>query len=200
MIDSVADVESTLFKSRLQPQILGLLLLNEQRGWTARELTDRLNATPVAVHRELHRALRGGLVTREAIGRTYVYRAATESPLYEPLRQLLERTVGVEVELGRALASVAGVAAAFIHGSYAKGTKVRPTSDVDLLVLGNVNLHDLRSQLRQVEARVGREIDVLAYEPSEFADLARGGNSLARGILRGPVIPVIGTVEQLRAA
>lgn len=189
-----------LFRSKLQLRILGLLLLSPQKTWTASELVQRLEANSVTVHRELHRGLSAGVLVREPIGRTYVYRAATDSPLYEPLRLLLERTVGVETELRRALESVPGVEAAFIHGSFANQTKIKPTSDVDLLVLGDVDPHALRRTVRKVEARVGREIDVLAYRPDEFAALVESGNSLVRGIIRGPVTPVVGSPEVLQVA
>jgi predicted nucleotidyltransferase len=189
-----------LFRSELQSRILGLLLLNPQKTRTASELVRRLEANSVTVHRELHRGLSAGVLVREPVGRTYVYRAATNSPLYEPLRLLLERTVGVEAELRRALESVPGVEAAFIHGSFANQTKIKPTSDVDLLVLGDVDPHGLRRTVRKVETRVGREIDVLAYRPDEFAALVESGNSLVRGIIRGPVTPVVGSPEVLQVA
>jgi predicted nucleotidyltransferase len=189
-----------LFRSELQLRILGLLLLSPQKTWTASELVRRLEANSVTVHRELHRALSAGLLVREALGKTYLYRAATDSALYEPLRLLLERTVGVEAELRRALEDVPGVEAAFIHGSFAKATKITPTSDVDLLVLGHADPHALRRRIRKVEAHVGREIDVLAYRPDEFASLAESGNSLVRRIIRGPVTPLVGSAEALQVA
>jgi len=176
------------------------MFLGPDRTWTTPELAKRLDATPVTTHRELRRAIDSGVLVREAIGRTYLYRPATSSPLYEPLRLLLERTVGVEAELRRALEDVAGVEAAFIHGSFASGTKVRPTSDIDVIVLGNADPHALRRRIRQVESRLGREIDVLAYSRDEFASLAESGNSLARGIVRGPVTTLIGSPDALQAA
>jgi predicted nucleotidyltransferase len=187
----------SLFRSELQARLLGLVLIDADRTWTARELATRLRATPVSIHRELHRLLDAGLLTREPIGRTYLYRAATDSPLYEPLRQLLERTVGVEAELRRALETVPGVEAAFIHGSFAQRTKLRPGSDIDVLVLGDVDPHLLRRRLRRVEQRLGREVDVLAYREDEFASLAERGNSLVRGIIRGPVTPLVGSADAL---
>jgi predicted nucleotidyltransferase len=189
-----------LFRSELQLRLLGLVLLNPDERWTAPELTKRLGATSVSVHRELHRALAASVLLREPIGRTYIYRAATDSPLYEPLRLLLERTVGVEAELRRVLEDVPGVEAAFIHGSFAKKTKVRPRSDVDVLVLGRADPRALRRRIRPLEDRLGREIDVMAYEPEEFAALAQSGNSLVRGIIRGPVTPLVGSPEALRVA
>lgn len=188
-----------IFRSELQLRMLGLVILNADRAWTALELASRLEATSVSVHRELHRALDAGLLEREAIGRTYLYRGATDSPLHEPLRELLERTVGIEPELRRALEEVPGIEAAFIHGSFASGTKIRPTSDVDVLVLGNPDAHALRRQLRRVENQLGREIDLLAYTPAEFASLLKNGNSLVRGINRGPVTALIGSADALQA-
>jgi predicted nucleotidyltransferase len=120
--------------------------------------------------------------------------------LYQPLVELLERTVGLEPALRRALANVEGVDAAFIHGSYAGGRAVKPTSDVDVLVIGSVDAHALRRSLRQVERAVGREIDVTAYTANEFAELARRGNSFANQIIRGPVRPLIGSTESLSGA
>jgi predicted nucleotidyltransferase len=113
---------------------------------------------------------------------------------------LLERTVGVEAELRRALEGVPGVEAAFIHGSFAKATKIKPTSDVDVLVLGDTDPHALRRSIRKVEARIGREIDVMAYQPDEFAALAESGNSLVRRILQGPVTTLVGSAEALQVA
>jgi predicted nucleotidyltransferase len=145
----------------------------------------------------LHRALEEGVITREGIGRTFLYRAATDSPLHEPLVQILERTVGVEVELRRILNDVPGVDSAFIHGSYVGGTGIKPTSDVDVLVIGTADPHTLRRRLRQVEHQIGREIDVTAYTPEEFAELARHGNSFAQQIIRGPVQALVGSPADL---
>ena len=186
-----------IFRSELQARLLALILLNPERSWTTPELVDRLQTTSVTVHRELHRALNDGLLTREPIGRTFLYRAATDSPLYEPLVSLLERTVGLESELRETLATTPGVEAAFIHGSFAQGAGTNPLSDVDVLVIGSPDPHALRRRIREVERRAGREIDLTAYESGEFAALVEGGNSFARRVAHGPVKPLVGTLADL---
>lgn len=180
--------------------MLALVLTNPDRTWRAPEIAERLGTSVVNVQRELKRAVEEGLLTRESVGRTFLYRAATDSPLYDALRTLLERTVGVESELRQALTGVPGVQAAFLHGSYAQATRISPTSDIDVLVLGSPDPHELRRRLRDVEQRVGREIDMLAYTPDEFAALARAGNSFANQILKGPVQPLVGSLEDLPKA
>jgi predicted nucleotidyltransferase len=190
-------IEFPIFRSALQGDLLTVILLNPERTWTTRELEERLDATPVAIHRELHRALDAGLVTRRAIGRTFLYSAATDSPLYEPLRMLVERTHGVEVELERELRNLPGVEGAFIHGSFARGSRIKPTSDIDLLVLGDVDHNLTRKRVRSLENRTGREIDLKIYKPEEFAALIRKRNSFARSVLRGPVRALIGSLDEL---
>jgi predicted nucleotidyltransferase len=190
----------SFFRSDTQAQLLALLLLQPDRSWTASDLAAHLDANAVTVHRELHRALDDGLIAREPVGRTFLYRAAANSPLHKPLAELLERTVGVEAELRTALAGVPGVDAAFIHGSYARPVAVKPTSDVDILVIGTADPHRLRRRLRQVERLVGREIDVMAYTRAEFTELARGGNSFAQRIISGPVKALVGSAADLPGA
>jgi predicted nucleotidyltransferase len=193
-------VVTSLFRSDTQTDLLALLLLQPDRAWTAADLARRVEATPVTVHRELHRALEDGLIAREGIGRTFLYRAATDSPLHDPLVQILERTVGLEAELRRALNDVPGVESAFLHGSYGSEGAVKPTSDIDVLVIGTAEPHTLRRRLRQVERKVGREIDVTAYTREEFAKLARSGNSFAGQIASGPIQALVGSVADLPGA
>ncbi len=191
---------ASIFRSELLMRLLGLLLLDPSRRWTSAELREHLEATGASTHRELQRALASGVVTRQPIGRTYLYRALVESPLYEPLRALLERTVGVEVELRQALEGLAGVEAAFIHGSFASGSTLRPARDIDVLVLGDVDYRALRKRLREVEQRVGHEIDVLSYTSNEFATLVADGNSFARAVANGPVLTLVGANDVIRGA
>src|SRR5207244_3668169 len=97
----------------------------------------------------------------------------------------------------RVLEEVPGVESAFVHGSFGTGVKTRPTSDVDVLVLGSVDHRLLRNRLRDVERRTGRAVDVVAYEPEEFASLVRERNSFARSIVDGEVKPLIGDISDL---
>jgi hypothetical protein len=95
-----------LFRSEFQLRLLALILLQPERFWTASELQRQLGSTAASVHRELQRALSAGVVTREAVGRTFRYQAELASPIVEPLQELLERTVGVENDLRAALDGV----------------------------------------------------------------------------------------------
>jgi predicted nucleotidyltransferase len=186
-----------LFRSELQLQLLALILLQPERVWTARELQKALDAPAASVHRELQRALRAGIIRRESVGRTHQYRAANDSPLFRPLRELLDRTVGVEVELRSLLERMPDVQVAAIHGSYASGARVRPASDVDVVVIGDPDFDRLRSAIRRLEQRLGRRFDVQFFSKDEFRSMLDRRNSVARAVARGPRKPLVGDLKDV---
>ena len=144
--------------------------------------------------RELAALVEGGLVEVEAAGRTRLFVSATGSPLYEPLRELLERSLGVESSLRSALRSVEGVEAAAIFGSWAAGSDAA-SSDVDVLVVGETDHSAVAEATMPVAGRIGREINVVTLAPSELQARLRGGDRFLAGVLAGKLLPLIGDVR-----
>lgn len=167
------------------------MLLDDDEPIPAGDLIEHVGGSQASVYRELKRLAQAGLIERAQPGRSASYRAAKESPLYRPLRELLERTLGVEPLLRRSLAKVEGIEVAAIFGSWAEGD-ASDSSDIDLLVIGDMNRNDLLAAVRSVESRAGREIDVTAYGRAEFDRRLDEGSGFLRTILRGPLIPLIG--------
>jgi predicted nucleotidyltransferase len=60
-----------------------------------------------------------------------------------------------------------GVSIAFIYGSYAKNHESR-TSDIDLIVVGQIPHHDFTGHIRHLESRLDREINFTGYGEEEF--------------------------------
>jgi uncharacterized protein len=110
------------------------------------------------------------------------------------LRTLLERTVGVEGELRAAVSEEPGVTAAAIHGSYSRGSALRPESDVDLLVIGDADYRRLRKRLREAERRTGRRVDPVIYTLREARELYQRGNGFIKSVLDGPRLDLVGDV------
>ena len=184
-----------LFRSEMQLRLLALLLLQPERSWTLDELAQALSAPRSSVHRELERAEAAGLVRRDAVSRPHRFAAATDDPMFEPLATLLERSVGIEEELRAALRRP-GVEAAVIHGSWATGTR-RPDSDVDVLVVGEASLRELRRIVRPIGQAAGRTIDITVMSFPEFEKRIEEGSGFARGVLTGPTIPLVGDLASL---
>ncbi|HEU0250780.1 MAG TPA: nucleotidyltransferase domain-containing protein [Solirubrobacteraceae bacterium] len=187
-----------IFRSEMQLRLLGLLLLQPERTWTLQELAHALDAPASSVHRELKRAEQTGILLRDASARPHTFRAASEDPLFHPLSELLRLTVGVEDQL-RAAVGQQDVAMAMIHGSWASGRR-RPDSDIDVLVVGDADLRELRRRVRPVGRSVGRNIDLVVVSPEEFRQLISRRSSFARSVLEGASIPLIGDTDNLKSA
>lgn len=184
------------FRSQLQARLLAALLLSPHEEIGVTELQDRLGASRSGINQELGRLLAAGILERRLVGRAALYRPAEDSPLVEPLRQLVERTVGVEPELQRVLAPIEGIEAAAIYGSWAAGTSVRPNSDVDVLVIGDADAAALEQAVRTVERLVGRDVNLTSYDRDDWLDRVRRGSGFARTVLDRPRVALVGEVPE----
>jgi predicted nucleotidyltransferase len=184
-----------IFRSEMQMRLLALLLLQAERQWALHELADALGAPMSSVHRELERAEAAGLIRRDSTSRPHRFQAAIDDPFYEPLATLLRRSVGVEEDLRVAL-DASGVHAAAIHGSWVTGQR-RPNSDIDVLVVGDAELADLRRRVRPVGKRAGRRVDVTLLSEAELRGLAASGSSFVRSVIEGETIPLVGSLDSI---
>lgn len=184
-----------LFRSEMQVRLLALLLLQPERSWTLKGLTDTLAAPQSSVHRELNRAEAAGIIRRDATARPHQFRAVTGEPLHQPLATLLRRSVGVEEQLRSALER-SDVLAAVIYGSWASETR-RPDSDIDVLVVGDADLRELRRRLRPVGKTAGRTVDLTVLAADEFRRLLADRSSFARRVLEEPATPLVGDLASI---
>lgn len=179
-----------LARSVTQARILELLFLQPRREWTVSELADDVGVTPVPVRRELERLVRASIAVARPVGRALVYAPDTASPLFEPLQQLVERSVGVEAQLRTALQAMPGVRAAAIYGSWAR-EDVDAASDIDLLIVGDLDHGALAEGLHAVAMRIGREINPVVLG----ADELQSDSGFLRDVAASPMTPLIGNIE-----
>ncbi len=155
-----------------------------------RELARRLRRPPQVVGRELRRLEAAGILTSETIGRARRYRVDDASPIAAEVRSLVAKTIGIEARLRAALATVPGMEEAHLYGSYARGTE-RPTSDLDVLVVGAVDRAALSERLVELEQDLGRDIHVTAYERAELDALRRAGDPFLADVFANPRIRLL---------
>ena len=75
----------------------------------------------------------------------------------------------------------------------------RATSDVDLMILGNVGLVQLSPALRKAERRLGREVNVTNYSGDEFRKKVAEGDHFLTTVLKGSLRFVKGEQSDLDA-
>jgi len=132
-----------------------------------------------------------GLVTSERDGNRRYYKAV-RTERFEDLRTLLSRELGIAEVIARQLTGLnESVDWAFVFGSAASGTDTM-SSDIDLLVIGDVTDDALVGPIADAQRELGRDIDVVRYRAGDFAKKREQGNHFVRSVLAQPRLDVIG--------
>jgi predicted nucleotidyltransferase len=184
--------------SATQLRVLGLLFDQAGRSFTISDLILLAHSGSGAVQRELARLTESGLVEAFEIEGRRKYRARRSSPIFEELRSIIEKTVGVVGQLRAAFESTsAPIRFAMLFGSVAKGAD-RAESDIDVLIVSDdMRLEDAYRLLGPIEERTRRKVSPTILTTKEFESRRRSGNPFLKKILAGPHVVLVGEEDDL---
>lgn len=183
-----------LLRSRLQAELLTLVLLNPEREWTLTELADRVGGSVSSAMREVARAEQAGVVASHRFGNMRLVTAAS-SPLTEPLTELLLRSFGPGVVVREELAAVDNVNAAYIFGSWAaryEGHGGRAPNDVDVLILGRPDRDEIDDAMQRASVRLAREVNATIRSDEWWKT---GTDGLHTEVTSRPIVLILERVE-----
>jgi len=167
-------------------------LSESQDGLHLRELERRTGVNSRHLLRELHSLRDAGLLTATKAGNQIVYRLNPDCPIFEEIRSIVRKTIGLAKTLRESLGPLADrTELAYVYGSFAQGEE-RPDSDVDLMIVGDVSLRELSPLLAEARRLVQREISPTLYRSAEYAEALRDSGSFVRRVHDGPRIDLIG--------
>ena|SRR2546426_8363955 len=161
------------------------------------ELARRLGVSPSSLQRPLSAMVRTGILRAVRHGREVHYEPNRENPLLPELESLVRKTRGLADVIRAALRPFGDRARlAFIYGSMAAGNE-RPSSDVDLFVVGDATLGELSQVLGNAERTLGREVNAVVRTADEFRSRLQTKNHFIRSLLDKPKLFVVGTEHDL---
>ena len=195
MTDRIA---SSLF-GRTRRNILALLFGRPDEAFYLRQVARETGAGVGAVQRELAGLTKAGLITRTPRGKQVYFQADRSSPVFSEIKSLMEKTTGLADVVRSALAELEArglVSLAFLYGSVATGTH-GPSSDVDLMIIGDTKLLELIPAVREAQDRLGREINPTVYPVAELQDRLKARDHFISRVLERPKIMLIGTENEL---
>jgi predicted nucleotidyltransferase len=177
--------------------VLAATMMHPDRWWYLSDLAKHLGIQPSSLQRELSSLVSAGVLRRKRDGNRVYFRADPDCPFLGELQGLLAKTSGLADILRSALdRHASSIEVAFVYGSIAKSEE-RPTSDVDLMIVGDLGLKDISSALGRAEYKLGREVNAHTFSPDEFAEKAKSGNHFIRDVLEGEKIFIIGNESDL---
>jgi predicted nucleotidyltransferase len=148
------------------------------------------------VRKELNRLEEDGIFLSRRKGNSTYYFLNKSYPLYDELKSIVFKTIGVQGLLREMLSKMRGIEVAFIYGSFAKHEETAK-SDIDLLIIGKPDDPRLLREIRKLEEVLRREINYSIFEKEEFRQKMKEKNSFIADLLRNPKIFLIGGANDL---
>ena len=186
--------------SKVQQRVLALIFSHPERSFYTSEIVRNVHSGVGAVERELSKLERSGLVTVERIGNQKHYRANQAAPIFEELRGLVEKTVGLAEPIRKSFEPYAdAIKTAFVYGSVAKETDTAQ-SDIDLMVIGDdLNYSDLYTAAQSVESKLRRKVNPLFLSLQDWQRKASDEGSVISKISHSPKIFIVGSEKDLHS-
>ena len=180
-----------------QQKVLGLLYTQPEKSFYTKEII-RLTGMGVAtIKRELDRMLAAGIISMTKIGNQHHYQANPDCPIYLELLGIVKKTFGVSGVISLALSPLAKrIDWAFIFGSVASG-KETSTSDIDLMIIGDVGFTEVVSDLYPIQETLGREINPKIYSKEEWIRMRKNKDAFIKDVLAKPRMVVTGDADEL---
>jgi predicted nucleotidyltransferase len=180
------------FFSPSEQRLLATVLTHPDKDFGTLELLSQMGSSRSAGSALLKRWVESGLLQERRIGNQRRLAANPKFLLYPELRKIALKTVGLSQPLARALRPVVDkLQDAFVCGSVAAG-KDTGDSDIDLVVVGNVDLFTVSPLLDPVEHELGRPIHVNVYSVDEWL---LNNDAIIQQIKTGPRINLMGDLR-----
>jgi predicted nucleotidyltransferase len=193
---STSTLDALMPKNR--QRLLGALFGQPQRTWYAAELARHLGVLRSGVQKDLKALTGAGLLKSHRKGHMVFFQANEHAPVFPELHGLIAKTVGLVDALRETLSPTSpGIQFAFVYGSVA-ASREQADSDIDLMVIGDVQRVRLAKPLHEAGVRLGREVNLNLFTVSEFK--AKRKQHFLSAVLDKPKLFVIGTQRDLDRA
>lgn len=186
----------SLLRSKVTVKLLTLFLSNPESEFYIRQLERQLKEPVSAVRRELNRLETVGLVASQRRGNLKLYKVKTDCPIYPELKSLFFKTEGIGRYLKENLARLGRISTAFIYGSFAED-KARLDSDIDLMIVGDVDSDAISQVVSRAEEGLQRNINYTSYESEEFQRLRKSRDPFIENVLSGKKIVLFGDLKNV---
>jgi len=189
--------DTSILFSEYRRRVLALLLLHPDERYHVREIARLTNTTAGTLHRELSKLAKSKVLLREQSGNQVYYQANRNFPIYTELTSILKKTSGLVDVLFDFLTPLAEkIEVAFVFGSVAKGTE-NLGSDIDVLIIGEVDFTEAVAALYAAQASLGREINPKIYSREQWKSSLQKQDLFIQEVLNNPKLFIMGAEHDL---
>lgn len=184
------NILSEILSSRVRAELFRILWSSVPSECHLRDLVRKAGMTVGSIQQEVRKLERLGLLIRRVDGNRAYFRANPSHPLFENIRQLVLKTVGLAEVLRSALIHEK-IQGAFVFGSMAQGN-ANAESDIDLFIIGTIGLRDLSKLLKEPVQLLGREINPHVLRPEEWIRRLQEKEHFVSSVAQSAKVVIIG--------
>jgi predicted nucleotidyltransferase len=144
-----------------------LFVYNPNKEYYINEAAKLVDTSSGTAQRELEKLTAAGILKKEKKANLAYFKINSENALYGDIKNIIEKTIGLESILKKELSGDKQIKFAFLFGSFVKGD-FKSDSDVDLYVIGNIKEDKLYLAVKKAEKRIVRDINYHISSKEEF--------------------------------
>ncbi|HEY4694484.1 MAG TPA: hypothetical protein VIH52_00805 [Candidatus Nanoarchaeia archaeon] len=185
-----------LLISKTRVKLLTVFLTNPGKIFYVRELVRMVSEQINAVRAELSRLEKAGALLSEARANRKFYGFRKDYIFYDELSRMIAKQSGLGGNIIKERGKLGKIKYAVVSGGFIRRRPVG-SSDVDLLIVGNVVIPQLAQLVKQAESEVGREVNYTVMTEDEFNFRKRRRDPFVSGILEKTRVMLIGDEEEM---
>lgn len=192
-----------LFGSKTRVKLLHLFLSNPGKSFYVREITRLIDEQINSVRRELANMLSVGVITSDSADNKLYYQVSQRYEHYVALRAIFagESSQALESPKGEKSWHKLLADLPLIHLAIAAGVLVEgSSSNIDLLLVGNISPVKLKNAIKKIESAEGRELNYTVLNYEEFYYRRSVRDRFIASILNGKHTVLVDTDNTLKAA
>ncbi len=177
--------------------LLALMLTNPDKAYYLQEIGRLIGKKPGCFQRTINKMVEEGILSSEYKANARFFKADKDYPFYKELRSIVFKAVGPVGRIRDLLNKTGRVSYAFVYGSFAKG-KDKVDSDIDLIVVGQIDEDRLIKEMDRLEEALRREINFKIYTPRQFKVEIEAGEPFLMEVLQDKKTMIVGSEDELR--
>ena len=181
--------------SKTKQKVLGIMFAQPDRELHMREIARIAKVSVSSIQRELELLTDVGVLIRTKQGNQAIFRANKNCPIYDEILGFARKTFGISDLIRQALDHINGIKFAFIYGSVAKGIEIA-LSDVDVLIIGDINYSEAMNSIFGVEEKIGRPINAKVFREEEIKNKILENNSFVKDVINNKKMFLIGSENE----
>ena len=155
----------TLITSKTRIKMLLKFFTNSHATAYLRGMAEEFGESTNAIRHELTNLSKAGYLVSREEGRTILYKANTQHPLFNEVRNLVHKYLGIDKIIENILSRLGDLKVAFIVGDYAQG---KDSGTIELVLVGAVDEKYLNKLVEKAKNLLHRNIKIELMRPEDF--------------------------------